>query len=270
LVRKHNYARQAPDARRAYPMAARIRNEGGAVRIDLFDEIGEGLAGGISALSFAEQLAGITGPLDVHVNSCGGDCFDGLTIYNSIKAHKGRVSTIVDGIAASIASIIIQAADERVMRSGSMAMIHEAAGLCVGNAAEMAKMTETLDKVSGNLASVYAARCGGPAASWRAAMKAETWYTAEEAVAAGLADRVGTQPAALPDSIDLAALGVVPGQIAARLGAMTRPGDSEAARARRRAAAFASLTPAQKAAMVRQAREGLATFAAHRPEGSKR
>jgi ATP-dependent protease ClpP protease subunit len=203
-----------------YPLKCRIRNAGtGVTRVDVYDDIGAGgwFSDGVSAADFAGQLSGLRGALEVHVNSAGGDVFDGLAIMNTIRDHKGPVTTVVDGLAASIASVIVQAGQERIAQPGSMLMIHDAFGQAVGNASEMAKMAQTLDEVSANLASVYAGRSGKTQQAWRDAMKQETWYTAEEAVAAGLADKVGTGTAELPAAMDLAALGTVPGRIAAQL-----------------------------------------------------
>jgi len=207
----------------AYPIKCRIRNaDAGPTRVDVYDDIGEGgwFSEGLTAKSFASQLGTVKGPLDVHINSGGGDVFDGISIANSIKAHKGRVTTVVDGIAASIASVIAQAGQERVVQPGAMLMIHDAFGACLGNAAEMAKMASTLDQVSDNLAGIYADRAGSDAQDWRAAMREETWYTAEQAVASGLADRIGEGEAELPAGLDLEAFTSVPGRIAARLRTM--------------------------------------------------
>ncbi|HEV2375852.1 MAG TPA: head maturation protease, ClpP-related [Streptosporangiaceae bacterium] len=206
-----------------YPLKCRISNEdAGPARVDVYDDIGAGgwFSDGVSAGDFAAQLAAVKGPLEVHINSGGGDVFDGITIGNAIRGYTGRVTTVVDGLAASIASVIAQAGQERVVQPGSMLMIHDASGVCVGDAAEMASMVETLDKVSDNIASIYASRSGRPQDFWRGQMKAETWYTAEEAVSAGLADKVGEGAAALPANLDLAAFATVPGRIAARLRAL--------------------------------------------------
>ena len=205
-----------------YPIKCRIRAEASVTRVDVYDDIGEGgwFSEGLSAKSFAAQMSGVKGALEVHVNSAGGDVFDGIAIGNAIRAHKGPVTTVVDGLAASIASVIAQAGHQRVVQPGSMLMIHDAFGGCIGNAAEMAKMAETLDQVSGNLAEIYASRAGGTRDAWRDAMRTETWYTADEAVAAGLADRVGDGEAQLPAGLDLAAFTAVPGRIAARLRSM--------------------------------------------------
>ena len=223
MVRKHTYADRAAGPRAAYPMAARIRNEAGATRVEIFDDVGsDGWGGGLSASDFASKLAGVKGPLIVGLNSAGGDVFDGLAIYNAISSYPGPVTTVVDGLAASIASVIMQAGQTRVMSPGSMAMVHDAFSVCAGNEAEMTAMAKTLSKVSDNLAGVYASRCGGTAAQWRQTMRAETWYTADEAVAARLADRVGAGKAVLPAGLDLAARYAVPGRIAAALRTMPR------------------------------------------------
>lgn len=127
----------------------------------------------------------------MHINSPGGDVFDGIAILNALRAHKGPVTTIVDGLAASAASFIAQAGATRIMMRNSEMMIHDASGLCIGNASDMREMLDLLERTSDNIASVYAERSGtGSVETWRAAMSAETWYSAQEAVAAGLADQM--------------------------------------------------------------------------------
>lgn len=202
-----------------YPLKCHISAAAGVTRVDVYDDIGAGglFSEGLTAKGFAGQLAGVKGPLEVHINSGGGDVFDGIAIGNAIRAHKGPVTTVVDGLAASIASVIAQAGADRVVQPGSMMMIHDAYGMCVGDAAEMAKMASTLDEVSGNLAGIYASRAGGDAEGWREAMRAESWYTAQAAVDAGLADRVGDGGAELPAGLDVAAFTGIPSQIAAAL-----------------------------------------------------
>ena len=206
-----------------YPLKCRIRNEDtGITRIDVFDDIGEGgfFSEGLTAKAFAAQMAKVKGALQVNINSGGGDVFDGIAIGNAIRKHKGSVTTVVDGIAASIASVIAQAGQDRIMQPGSMMMIHDASTACWGDEAEMTKTAQVLGKNSDNIASIYAERAGGTPAQWRATMKQETWYTADEAVAAGLADRVGDGEAELPAGMDIAAFSAVPGRIAARLRTM--------------------------------------------------
>lgn len=212
--------RNADNGRIVRPLKCQIRSaDNGVTVVSVYDDVGASpwSDGGLTAKAFAEQLSGIRGPLQVRINSGGGDCFEGISIANTIKAHKGRVTTVVDGIAASIASVIAQAGQERVVQAGGMLMIHDAFGACVGAEDEMAKMAQTLGQVSDNIAAIYASRAGGTQESWRDSMRQETWYTAEQAVAAGLADRVGGGEARLPAGFDLAAYTAVPGRIAAAL-----------------------------------------------------
>jgi len=185
---------------KARTMAYRIvRNDAGPTRLDVYDDIGGGgWFGGISAQDFVAQLAEIDGDVEVHINSGGGDVFDGIAMYNALASRSGTVTTVVDGIAASIASIIAQAGQTRVIAPGAMMMIHDALSLCIGNAADMRETAELLDQVSDNLASVYASR-GGTPAQWRDAMKLESWYTAQDAVDAGLADKLAERPATPED-----------------------------------------------------------------------
>ena len=211
---------------KTYPMKARIRAEaGGAARIDIFDDIGAGgwLSEGYTPAAFADAIKGVSGPLDVHINSAGGDVPDGIAIANAIRNYPGRKRTVVDGMAASIASVIAQAGDERVVEPGAMVMVHDPLTGLFGNEADFLKVAATLGKHGDNLAQVYAARAGGTPEQWREVMRAETWYTAAEAVEAGLADRVGTAPAQLPQGVDLDELEAhVPGRIMAVLRSMPR------------------------------------------------
>lgn len=148
---------------------------------------------GVSAKEFSDALDSLpdgTEQIHLHINSPGGDSFDGLAILNALRQHPANVTVVVDGLAASAASFIAMGADEVVMAPNSTMMIHDASGLCYGQAAEMREMADLLDKVSGNIAAIYAGKAGGTQEQWREAMQGETWYTAEEAVAAGLADRI--------------------------------------------------------------------------------
>lgn len=158
-------------------------------RLDLFDEIG---FWGKTASEFNAELQAVKGDrLAVHINSGGGDVFDGLAMMNLLRAHPAAVDVIVDGLAASAASYIAMGGDTLTMMPNSEMMIHDASGFCMGNPADMQAMSELLDHISDNIASVYANRAGGTVAEWRAVMAGEGWYTANEAVTAGLADKVG-------------------------------------------------------------------------------
>lgn len=146
---------------------------------------------GVNALDLAADLDAITAPkIRVEINSPGGDVWDGIAIYNALRNHPAHVTTRVDGIAASIASVIAQAGDTRLMMSGSQMMIHNAWGLTVGNHADHTEMAAVLAQQDAVIASIYASRSGGDSDEFRALMEAETWMTAEDAVAHGLADGV--------------------------------------------------------------------------------
>ncbi len=178
-----------------YKITARA---GGAV-VTIYDDVGYF---GVTARDFAEDVAAIKGDLELHINSPGGEVFDGLAIYNSLAQRPGQVRVVVDSLAASICSVIAQAASpgELVMAKAASMMIHEAHGGLPGTAAEQRQLADVLDKQSDIIAGVYADRSGRPAAQWREAMRAETWYGADEAVAAGLADSVLPGRAAAPQN----------------------------------------------------------------------
>ncbi|WP_369070027.1 head maturation protease, ClpP-related [Kineococcus terrestris] len=162
-------------------------------RVDLYDEIGYF---GVSARDFARDLQALedVDTIELHVSSPGGDVFDGIAITNALRQHPARVVATVDGLAASAASFIVAgSADEVVMARNSELMIHDAWGMAIGNAADMRKLADDLDRISNNIASMYADKAGGTVADWRDVMLAETWFSAEEAVEAGLADRVETK-----------------------------------------------------------------------------
>lgn len=175
-------------------------------QINIYDEIGYW---GVTASSFLEDLQGVTAKtIALHINSPGGDVFDGLAILNSLRQYKGTVNVVIDGLAASAASFIAMAGDSVEIAPNAMMMIHEASGLVVGNSADMREMADLLDKTSANIADIYARRAGGEAADWRKAMKAETWYTHQEAVDAGLADRVVGDAQNTPEPANQAVPGV--------------------------------------------------------------
>jgi ATP-dependent protease ClpP protease subunit len=143
----------------------------------------------------AEELVPELAALDVdelivHVNSPGGDCFDGIALANTLAAHQATVTVHVEGMAASAASIIAIAGDEVVVHPGARVMVHDALCLAIGNAADHRAAAELLDAVSQDIAGIYAARAGGTPDEWRTRMLAETWLGADESVALGLADRV--------------------------------------------------------------------------------
>lgn len=160
--------------------------------IRLYDEVG---LWGQSADAFAAMLDGISTPnITLRLNSPGGDVWDGVAIANQLHDHPASVTVLVDGLAASIASVIAMAGDRVVMGRKARMMIHDASGACVGPEAAMRASADLLGAVSEDIASVYAERAGGDPADWRSRMLAETWYTADQAVEAGLADETASDP----------------------------------------------------------------------------
>ncbi|MFE4716853.1 head maturation protease, ClpP-related [Streptomyces sp. NPDC056728] len=159
----------------------------------LYDEIGGWF--GATADEFIADLRGVTSPnLRVRINSPGGSVFEGIAIANALRSHPANVVIQVDSVAASIASVIAMAGDRVEMAPNSMLMIHDASGVCLGNAADMEEMAQLLALISDNIADAYAARAGGTREQWREAMRAESWYLPDDAVAAGLADEALAKP----------------------------------------------------------------------------
>jgi ATP-dependent Clp endopeptidase proteolytic subunit ClpP len=163
----------------------------GMQTLHIYDEIGYW---GITASSLVKDLASLGGKdLTVHMNTPGGEVFDGIAIYQALKNYAGNVTVIVDALAASIGSVIAMAGNKVVMAKNATMMIHEGHTVCAGNAAEMQHKAMQLDNASANIASIYAERAGGSVESWREYMRAETWFNAEETVRVGLADEIQGQ-----------------------------------------------------------------------------
>lgn len=178
------------------PQWYQIRNAApdatGPAEVLIYDEIDSWF--GVSAEQLARDIAALDDSRDlvVRINSPGGNVYDGVAILNSLRGHPGKVTVVVDGLAASAASVIAMGGDEIVMNRNSELMIHNGRAAVVGGAEDMRKMADRLEAVNANLAAIYTERAGGTVEDWRAVMAAETWYSADEAVEAGLADRVET------------------------------------------------------------------------------
>jgi len=208
-LRYRFHGRIAPEKDRP-PIRAELQaNDGGdgVAVLRLYDPIDSwGGDWGVSAKEVAAVLDGLDdtiGEIRLHINSPGGEVFEGIAVMNLLRDHRAKVTAVVDGLAASAASFIAASADETVMGRNAEMMIHDAWGLAIGNAADMRDLADRLDHLSNNVASVYAAKAGGSTDEWRSAMIAETWYSAEEAVTAGLADRMGAATDQSKDRFDL-------------------------------------------------------------------
>jgi ATP-dependent protease ClpP protease subunit len=152
--------------------------------IEVYDEIGYW---GVNAKDFRAKLKG-AGDIVLKINSPGGSVFDGIAIYNDLKAHKGNVRVEITGIAASIASIIAMAGDEIAIAENAMMMIHNAWTIAVGNAEDLTDQAAILSKIDGQLAATYAAQKGTPGIrAIKEMMANETWFTGKEAKDQGFA-----------------------------------------------------------------------------------
>lgn len=175
-------------------MTIEFKNKGGAkAEIWLYDQVGKDWFGeGISAKDFRSQLnaLGKVDLINLRINSPGGDVFDGFAIYNALAQHPAKIVVDVDGMAASIASIIAMAGDEINMAENAMFMIHNPQGVAVGDASEMDRMRSLLDQIKGSLVNTYEKRTKNNAGQLIDWMNEETWMTADEAMQNGFTDKV--------------------------------------------------------------------------------
>lgn len=167
----------------------------------IYGPIGGGMFdAGISAADVAAALREVerAGPIDVRLNSPGGDVFQGVAIHTMLARHPGTVTVHVDGLAASAASFIMLAGDRIVMARNAMVMIHDGMTGSYGNGATLRRAADLLDKVSASIADMYAERAGEDPEHWRNLMTVNaedgTWFTGEEAHAAGLVDALTETP----------------------------------------------------------------------------
>lgn len=168
-----------------------IRNaakEGEVPVVTIFGDIG---AFDISAADFARDFRAVSAPeITLEINSYGGSVFEGLAIYNILRGSGKKITAKVMGVAASIASVILMAADKIVMPENAMVMVHAPAGGVFGTAKDMRDMAELLDKVQQNLVATYMKRTGKTADEVNAMLAQDTWMSAAEAKEAGFADEI--------------------------------------------------------------------------------
>ena len=177
-----------------------LKAQNGNAELMIYDEIG---GWGISAQQFARDLKnlGKIGTLTARIHSPGGDVFEGMAIYNMIKGHPAHKVCYIDGLAASMASVIAMAFDEVIMPENAMMMIHKPWGGTLGDADDMRKYADLLDKVEGNLVGAYQQKTGLPEDELHALLAAETWLTGREAVEKGFANTL-TDPLQMAASLN--------------------------------------------------------------------
>ena len=165
----------------------------GELTLYVYDVIGQDLFGdGVTAQAVAQKLdeAGDITSIALRINSPGGDLFQGVAIKNLLQSKNIPVTAYIDGEASSAASIIMLAADKIVMGEGSTIFVHNALTFTVGNAAELRRTADDLEKISGEMNAMYVARTGLSADIVQALMDAETILTAQDAITKGFADEM--------------------------------------------------------------------------------
>ena len=158
-----------------------------AVDVYLYDVIGWPY---IEAQDLLYQVPGGADTINVHLNTPGGDVFEGMAIYNLLSSHQANINIIVDSLAASSGSLIAMAGNTITMRPASFLMIHNGWSRIAGDADELRAEADLLDKICGVFADAYAQRSGKDRQEILDMMAAETWFTPDEAVAAGFADAI--------------------------------------------------------------------------------
>ena len=154
----------------------------------IFDEIG---TFGLTAQSFIEEIKSYKDtPMSLHINCVGGDVFEGMAIYNVLKKRTAKTTVYIEGIAASMGSVIALAGDEVIMAENSLFMIHNAWGGAMGEATEIRKTAALLDKISGEIADIYTKKTNLPYNRVKEMMDEETWLSADEAYNLGFIDSI--------------------------------------------------------------------------------
>lgn len=147
--------------------------------------------GGVDPKSFIETIKAIDAPvINLRINSPGGSVFAARAMEQALREHPAKVIAHIDGYSASAASFLMMAADEISIASGAMVMIHKAWTMAYGNSDDLVQTADLLDKIDSTLVGTYAARTAQDPKQISDWMAKETWFTAQEAVDAGFADRI--------------------------------------------------------------------------------
>ena len=147
--------------------------------------------GEVSAYNLSKELAALdVDKINVYINSYGGEVAEGLAIYNSLKRHKAKITTVCDGFACSIASVIFMAGDERIMNEASLLMIHNAWTWASGNADELRKQAEDLDTINQASVSAYMAAVNITEEEVKDLMDKESWISPANALSWGFATAI--------------------------------------------------------------------------------
>lgn len=169
-----------------------LEKELAASDLFVYDMIG---VGGVTAKNVVDELGtiGNNSPVNLRVNSAGGDVFEGIAIYNSLKKHTGSISVEIEGLAASMASIVMLAGDEITASENSLIMIHNPSIGIQGESKDLSKKAELLDKIKTQMVDIYTSKTGLSEKEVIKMMDNETWLTAQEAKDKGFIDNVGAK-----------------------------------------------------------------------------
>ena len=172
-----------------YAIEQKVNAEGdksAKAEIYVYDEIG---GYGIAATQFIQELEalGEVDQIDLRISSPGGSIIEGNVIYNAIKRHPANVTVYIDGMAASMASVIAMAGDEVIMAENALLMIHNPWTVSIGDSEQLRKDADLMDKMKSAIINAYS-RSNYSQEELEELMNAETWFTAEEALNAGFID----------------------------------------------------------------------------------
>lgn len=174
-----------------YPSILRMNATATSADLLIYGEIGGFWGDGVDTQKTIEDLLALDVPeLNVKINSPGGSVFDGITIYNGLATFPGKVNVMVEGVAASIASVIAMAGDTIKIGEAANFMIHKPWSFVIGDANAMRKEADVLDNLEGGITDIYVARTGADRKQLQDWVAAETWFRGAAAVDAGFADEV--------------------------------------------------------------------------------
>lgn len=176
------------------PANSQDSEDNSPVEISIYDEIG---GYGVTAKQFAADIKKLKGQhIDLRINSVGGSVTEGAAIYNALKRHKGGLTVHIDGLAASMASVIAMAGEETRIAENALIMIHNPWSMTMGDADDLRKEADVLDKLKATLVNAYVRKSGQPRAAIEAMMDEEKWMDANEALALGFVDEIDAPIAA--------------------------------------------------------------------------
>ena len=176
------------------------RADGSPVEISIYDEIGDF---GTSAKNFIEEVKNVSdNDITLRINSVGGSVFDGLAIYNALRSHRGYVTIKIEGLAASISTVIAMAGDNIEMSENGFFMIHNPFGQSAGEAGDMRKTADLLDKIKDEIIEIYQRKTDLSYDELSNMVDKETWLSSQEAIELGFVNNI-TEPMKIAATFDL-------------------------------------------------------------------